>query len=535
MKIIVTEKIAADSIQYLRDRGFEVDEKIGLSQEEIVRVIEFYDALIVRSVTQVNRELLEHAPNLKVVGRAGNGTDNIDVKACTERGIIAVNTPEANIVAAGELAVALAFSIFRNICYANEAAHHDDFMRGQMIGNELEGKTVGIIGLGRIGSIVARKLRGIGMEVVAFDPYVQQEAFDRVSAKRCSSLDDLLTASDLITFHTPKNKETYNMMDAEQLSKCKRGVRIVNAARGGLVNEAALAEALKTGQVAAAGIDVFDKEPSYDKKPGVQNYKNPLLDLPNCVITPHLGASSHEANHNVGTAVTELVAQVLEGNLVAAINMPNISGNMTALRPFISLCEKLGKIYYQAEKAPVRKIEICYCGELANQETGILTLSVLKGFLSALTSDRLSFVNVRQAVEHRGIEIVESKSTLIKRYNNLIVVRFITEDGRELCIEGTIFGLDTEVLVTFFGYQMNFELAANVIAVQNEDVPGIIGKVATILGTSKINIASMHWGRKPDSGKAQSFISVDQPVTKDIIDRIAAIDGVLRISQLDFS
>ena len=215
--------------------------------------------------------------------------------------------------------------------------------------------------------------------------------------------------------------------------------------------------------------------------------------------------------------------------------MPNISGNLTALRPYISLAEKLGKIYYQAEKVPVKKIEVCYCGELAKQETAILTLSVLKGFLSALSSERLSFVNVRQEVENRGIEIVESKSTQIKRYNNLVNVKFITEDGRELSVEGTIFGIDTEVLVTFFGYQMNFELAPNVIAMQNVDVPGIIGRVASILGQNKINIASMHWGRKPDSGKAQSFISVDQPVTQEIIDCIGSVDGVLRISQLDFT
>jgi len=535
MKILISEKIAADSIQYLRDRGFEVDERFGLSQSEVENIMEPYDGLIVRSVTQVNRELISHAVNLKVVGRAGNGIDNIDVKACTERGIIAVNTPEANIMAAGELAVALSFAIFRNICHANDAVHKDDFRRAQMIGNELEGKTAGIIGLGRIGSIVARKLKGIGMDVVAYDPYIQQDSFDRVEAKRCSSLDELLLVADLITFHTPKNKETYNMIDAPQLAKCKKGVRIVNAARGGLVNEAALAEALKTGHVAAAGIDVFDKEPSYDKKPGEQNFRNPLLDIPNCIVTPHLGASSHEANHNVGTAVTELVARALEGDLVAAINMPSISGNLTALRPYISLSEKLGKIYYQAEKTPVKKIEVVYRGELAKQETGILTLSVLKGFLSALSSDRISFVNVRQAVEDRGIEIVESKSTQIQRYNNLISVMFVTEDNRELTVSGTIFGVDTEVLVTFFGYQMNFELAPNVIAMQNEDVPGIIGKVASILGEKKINIACMHWGSKPDSGKAQSFIAVDQPVSEEVIKQLVEVNGVLRVSQLDFN
>lgn len=535
MKILITEKIAADSVQFLIDRGFEVDERLGLSQSEIENIIAPYDGLIVRSVTNVDKSMISHADNLKVVGRAGNGIDNIDVKACTEKGIIAVNTPEANIMAAGELAVALAFAIFRNVCIANESAHKDDFRRGRMIGNELEGKTAGIIGLGRIGSIVARKLKGIGMDVIAYDPYIPAEFFERVGAKKCATLEELLVSSDLISFHTPKTKETYNMIDALELAKCKKGVRIVNAARGGLVNEQALADALKSGQVAAAGIDVFDKEPSYDKVPGDQNYKNPLLDMPNCVVTPHLGASSHEANHNVGTAVSELVARALEGDLVAAINMPSFSGNMAVLRPFASLSEKLGKVYFQAEKTPVRKIEVCYRGELAKQETGILTLSVLKGFLSALTTERVSYVNVRSAVEERGVEVIESKTTQVDRYNNLIQVKFVSEDGRELSVTGTVFGIDTEVLVTFFGYQMNFELAPMVIAMQNEDVPGIIGKVATKLGEQNINIGSMHWGRKPGSGKAQSFIAVDQPVTLDVIKSLEEIPGVLRVTQLDFT
>lgn len=535
MKILITEKIAQDSVDYLVSRGFEVDQKLGLSQEEIKTVIAPYDALIVRSVTQVNSDLLEAAASLKVVGRAGNGIDNIDVKACTDKGIIAVNTPEANIMAAGELAVALAFAAFRNICIANEAARRDDFRRGSMIGNELEGKTVGVIGLGRIGSIVARKLKGIGMNVIAYDPYISGDSFDRVGAKRCATLDELIEVSDLITFHTPKTKETYNMLDAEKLAKCKKGVRIVNAARGGLVNEQALYDALVSGQVAAAGIDVFDHEPSYDKAPGVQKYQNKLLELPNCVVTPHLGASSHEANHNVGSAVTELVAKALEGDLVAAINMPSCSGNMAFLRPFASLAEKLGKIYYQAEKTPVRKIEVCYRGEIANQETGILTLSVLKGFLSALTTERVSFVNVRQSVEARGVEVVESKTTQVKRYNNLIHVKFFTEDGRELSVNGTVFGVNTEVLVTFFGYQMNFELAPTVIAMQNEDVPGIIGKVATKLGENNINIGSMHWGRKPGSGKAQSFIAIDETVSESVLAELESMPGVLRVTQLDFN
>ena len=533
MRIVITEKIAAESVNYLREQGFEVDEKLGLSQEQIEDIMAPYDGLIVRSVTQVNRSLIEKAVNLKVVGRAGNGIDNIDVDACTEKGVIAVNTPEANIMAAGELAVGLAFAAFRNICVANEAARRDDFRRGQMIGNELDSKVAGVIGMGRIGSIVARKLKGIGMKVIVYDPYISQERFEKLGVKRCNNLDELLTQADLITFHTPKTKETYNMIGAAELAKCKPGVRIVNAARGGLVNEAALYDSLVSGHVAAAGIDVFDKEPSYDKKPGEQNYENKLLSLPNCVVTPHLGASSHEANSNVGTAVTELVASVLKGELVAAINMPAIDGDLSEMKPFVSLAEKLGAIYYQAESSPVSTISITYSGELAKAETDLLTLSVLKGFLSTVTSERISFVNVKQRVADMGVDVVESKTTHLEKYTNLITVEFCAAE-KALSVSGTVFGKDSEILVDFFGYHMDFELSSHVLALQNDDVPGIIGRVGTILGLNKINIATMHWSRKKDKMRAQSFISIDSPVAPAVIEKLSAIEGVLRVSVLDF-
>lgn len=534
MRILISEKIADESVNYLVGQGFEVDEKLGLSQVELEAIIAPYDGLIVRSVTQVNKALLEHATNLKVVGRAGNGVDNIDVNACTAKGIIAVNTPEANIMAAGELAVALAFAAFRNICIANQAVRNDDFRRGRMIGNELEGKTAGIIGMGRIGSIVARKLKGIGMSVIAYDPYIPAERFEKLGVRRCDQLADLLREADLISLHTPKTKETYNMLDAPQLAMCRPGVRIVNAARGGLVNEKALYDALVSGHVAAAGIDVFEHEPSYDKKPGEQNYQNLLLTLPNCVVTPHLGASSHEANANVGTAVTELVAKALQGELVAAINMPSISGSFAELRPYISLAEKLGAIYYQAESSRIRKIDIIYSGELATQDTSLLTLSVLKGFLSSFTNERISYVNVKQNVINMNIEVVESKTTLLEKYTNLITVRFISNE-KELSVSGTVFGKDSEILVDFFGYHMDFELSPHVIAMQNNDVPGIIGRVGTTLGQQNINIATMHWSRKKDKMRAQSFLSIDSPVDDQTIQALKSIEGVLRVSVLDFT
>lgn len=533
MKILIPEKIAADSVEFLREQGFTVDEQFGLSQQEIEDLITPYDALIVRSATKVTRSLLAKAPNLKVVGRAGNGIDNIDVPACTEKGVIAVNTPEANIMAAAELAVALATNIFRNIAIAYEGSHRGDFRRSRMVGNELEGKTAGVIGLGRIGSIVARKLKGLGMKVIAYDPYTPADRFEKQGFGRCEQLESLLREADLITLHMPKTKETYNMIDAPQLVLCKPGVRIVNASRGGLVNEQALYDALVAGRVAAAGIDVFENEPDFTRKPEEQTYRNPLLTLPNVVYTPHLGASTHEANANVGIAVTDMVVRALRGELVAAINMPAISGNMAEMRPYLSLAEKLGAIYFQAETTPIHKIEVVYSGELASKETGLLTLSVIKGFLSAITSERISFVNAKQIVADMGVEVVESHTTHLDRYTNLITVNFATEE-KTLSVSGTVFGKDSEILVDFFGYHMDFELSPLVIALQNQDVPGIIGKVGTILGQQNINIATMHWSRKKDKMRAQSFLSIDSPVDDKTVAALKTIDGVLRVSVLNF-
>ncbi|MCH4153453.1 MAG: phosphoglycerate dehydrogenase [Saccharofermentans sp.] len=539
MKVLITESIAEESVQYLKDEGYEVEEYLGHSQEEIEQHIKGFDALIVRSATKVSPALLNNADCLKAVGRAGTGIDNIDVASCTEHGVIALNTPTANNTAAGELAVGHAFSIFRNICEANEGVHNHDFRRGNWVGYELEGKTVGIIGLGRIGSIVARKLKGVGMNAIAYDPYIPAEKFEKLGVKRCQTLDELLAESDLITLHTPKTKETYNIIAKEQLYKCKRGVRIVNAARGGLVNEQDLADALADGQVAAAAIDVFDKEPSYNKKPeDQQEFDNVLLHAPHCYITPHLGASTVEATAKVGQGIVELVSGALKGDLVAAINMPSFSGSIDEIKPYCSLAQKIGLMYYQAEATPIKKVEVRYRGELAeNSGTGIITLSLVMGLLKGMGNDHVSYVNAQESINECGIEVVETKTDSIQKYNNLINVKFFTEDGRELKINGTVFGPDTEVIVSFFGYEMNCPLSSTVLAIKNNDVPGVIGRIATILGKHNINICSMHWGRKNQDGSdnqhAQAFVAVEQPVTQKIMDEIAAAEGVLRVSLLE--
>jgi len=534
MKIIVTERIAEEGISYLREKGFEVDVKLGMSHEELLEVIEPYDAIIVRSVTKVNEKLLERAKNLKVAGRAGNGIDNIDVPACTKRGIIVVNTPESNIMAAAELAVGHAYCIFRNIPQANAAARRKDFRRNRFTGNELDGKTAGIIGLGRIGSIVATKLRGSNMRVIAYDPYISDEKFKQYGVEKCETLEELLKQSDLITLHTPKTSETYGMIGEKELELCKEGVRIVNAARGGLVDEKALYKALKSGKVAAAALDVLDPEPNYDKKPEEQDYYNPLLDLDNVIITPHLGASTQEATFNVGTEVARLVADALNGEIVAAVNMPSIKvKDITEIKPYLDLAEMLGKIYYQAEKGRVHKIEIVYSGDLADMETRVFSLSVLKGFLDPVIKEKVNYVNAELMLKNMGIELVESKSSYLDKYTNLITVKYYTKE-RQLSVSGTVFAKEEIRIVDFFGYKLDFEPTPHVLAIQNIDKPGIIGKIGTILGAANMNIAAMQWSRNRKGEKAVAFVSVDGEVSDPVLEELKKIDGVLKISRLNF-
>ena len=532
MKILVTERIADEGIQFLRDNGFETDFKLGLSHEEILKIIPYYEAIIVRSVTQVDADLVKAGVRLKVAGRAGNGIDNIDVPACTQRGIIVVNTPESNIMAAAELAIAMAYSLFRNLPQVNAACKNRDFRRNKYLGRELDGKTAGIIGLGRIGSIVARKLIGNNMKVIAYDPYITDDKFTRVGAEKCATLDELLRRSDLISIHTPKTAETYGMVGEDQLNICKEGVRLVNAARGGLFNEKALYNAVKSNHVAGVAIDVLDPEPGYDKPPEQQTYINPLLELDNVIVTPHLGASTEEANYNVGTAITRLVAEALNGEMVAAVNMPPLkSGDLDRLKPYIALAEILGKMYYQAEKETVQKVEIVYSGDLVEQETKVISLSALKGLLDPVVKETINYVNAEVVSERMGICLIESKSSHLDKYTNLITLKFTTNQG-ERSISGTIFAKEEMRIVDFFGYKLDFEPAPQVIALSSHDVPGIIGRVGTILGQHSINIAAMQWSRNRKGDQAMSFVGVDGEVSQEALSQLGAIEGVLKVSML---
>lgn len=534
MRIIVTDKMAEDGINFLRENGFEVDTKYGISHGELLEIIENYDAIIVRSTTKVNKELIERGKNLKVAGRAGNGIDNIDVEACTRKGIAVVNTPEGNIIAAAELTVGLAFAVFRNIPQAYMAGKNRDFRRNRFVGVELDGKTAGIIGLGRIGSIVASKLKGCNMRVIAYDPYVTDERISKLGIEKCETFEELLGQSDLITVHIPKTAESHGLIGEKELKLCKEGVRIINVARGGIIDEKALYNAVKEGRVTAAAIDVLEKEPNFNKKPEEQDYSNPLLELDNVIITPHLGASTEEANYNVSVDVAKLVRGVLNGDVVAAVNMPPLkTGDLKELRPYTTMAEMLGKIYYQAEKDTVEKIEIVYSGDLADKETKVVSLSVLKGFLEPVANETVNYVNAEFIAKSMGIELVESKSSHLDKYTNLITVKYITKN-RELSVSGTVFAREEIRIVDFFGYKLDFEPTPYVIAIQNVDKPGIIGQIGSILGASNINIAAMQWSRNRKRDKAVAFLSVDGEVSNGVVELLRNIDGVLRVSMLRF-
>ena len=533
-KIIVTDKMASNGVDYLKSKGFQVDTPYGISHEDLLEVIDQYDAIIVRSATKVRKDIIDRAANLKVAGRAGNGVDNIDIEACTRRGITVVNTPDGNTMAAAEMSVALIYSLFRNVGQAYHAAKNKDFRRNKFVGEELDGKTAGVIGLGKIGSIVAKKLIGAGMNVIGYDPYITDERCVQLGIKRVETIDELLKTVDLVTIHIPKTPESKNLIGERELALCKKGVRIINVARGGMIDEKALYNAIASGHVAGAALDVQEVEPNFNKSPEEQEYWNPLLDLDQVIMTPHLGASTKEANLNCSLGVAKNVEAVLNGELVAAVNMPPIAGDLSEIKPYISLGEKLGAIYYQAETERVTKIEVQYSGDLVDKPTKPITLSIVKGFLSVVSQSEVNYVNAGLKLGELGVELVESKSSQLDKYTNLITVKFFRAKGKDISVSGTVFAKDSIRIVDFFGYKLDFEPTEHVLALQNKDVPGIIGKVGTLLGENDINIGAMQWGRNSSENKAVSFVSVDSDVSDDLVTKLRAIDGILKVSRLSF-
>ena len=523
MKIIVTEKIADKGIELLQNvPGVEVFVYREIKREELLDVIDQYDAMIVRSVTKVDEELYKRATRLKVVGRAGNGVDNIDMEGATKRGIIVVNTPESNIVSACELTIGLMLASARNMVKGHNLLMAGEWGRTGLRGSEMLHKTLGIIGLGRIGALVTTRMQAFGMKVIAYDPYITDARFKKFGVEKCETLEELLKRADIITIHTPKTEETINIITKKELDLCKNGVRIVNCARGGLINEEDLFVAIKEGKVASAGIDVLKDEP---------HAVSPLIQLPQCVLTPHIGAGTDEAQDNVGVTIASEVLSALRGEMVAnAVNLPTLHPqDLEDMQGYLQLGEYLGKFYYQMEKAVVEKVEIIYQGEVAEMETEMLTRAILKGLLEPILKERVNYVNAALAAEGRGIDVLESKMTTNEKKFSLITLKISGKDGI-FTVSGTVLGQNEIRIVEINGYEFDVTPAPFMLVARNQDKPGMIGQIGTLLGASRVNIANMQVSRNNKEGRAMMFMSVDSEVSKDTLNFLQGIDGIMQVN-----
>ena len=520
MKVLVSEKIADGGIELLRKAGHEVDVKLDLTPEELVAVIPEYEALIVRSATQATREVIEAGTRLKIVGRAGVGVDNVDVTAATERGVIVCNAPTSNIVSACEQTFALMLASARRTPQANKSMKEHNWDRGKFSGNELFQKTLAIIGLGRIGALVAKRARAFEMNLIGYDPYSTPEHAAEIGVTLYENLDEVLPLADYITVHLPKTKETIGMFGPDQYAKMKDGVYLVNTARGGIYNVEALAEAIKSGKVAGAGIDVYEKEPCTD---------SPLHELDQVILTPHLGASTKEAQARAGLQIAEYVLLGLEGKMVpTAVNVALIPDDvMTAVKPFIEASQVTGVILAQIADAPIESLKVKVFGDLANNDVSILGTAALRGVFSISSDDPVNFVNANYIAEQRGVTVKIEKSQVRTEYANK--VSFEALAGSQVVeVSITTSGPDEVIrIVSVLGYKLDLVPGKYIFIQKYEDKPGQLGLIGTILGRANINISTMEVGVKDEKARmALILMNVDDPVPAEVREEIKEAVGV---------
>ncbi len=522
-KVLISDDLSPRATEIFRERGIEVDRKVGLKPEELAAIIGEYDGLAIRSATKVTAELLEKAPNLQVVGRAGIGVDNVDQAAATARGIVVMNTPYGNTITTAEHAIAMMFALARQIPAADRSTQAGKWEKSKFMGVELFGKTLGLIGCGNIGTIVAERALGVKMRVVAFDPFLSDERARDLGVEKVE-LEDLYRRADFITLHTPMTDQTRGMLNAETLARCKPGVRIINCARGGLVVEEDLAAAIKDGHVAGAAFDVFVNEPARE---------NVLFGLDNVVTTPHLGASTEEAQENVAIQIAEQISDyLLTGAVSNALNMPSISAEEAPrLKPFMALVEQLGSFAGQLTESGLRKITVEYRGNVASQNTRPLTSLVLTGLLRPLL-DSVNMVNAPVIARERNIDVTEIKNDQSGDFQSLIRVTIETE-RQTRSVAGSLFGSMPRVVQV---QDINFDaqLGPNMLFIRNEDKPGFIGKLGTALGNAGVNIANFHLGRSPGNGQALALVEIDEPCSEAVASQIAALEGVIQAKILRF-
>jgi D-3-phosphoglycerate dehydrogenase len=525
MSVLITESFPDVAVEVLASYELDVDVKLSLTQAELCSIIHSYDALIIRSQTKVSSEVLANARNLKIIGRAGVGVDNIDIETATKQGIIVMNVPSGNTISAAEHTFGLLIALSRNIPQAHLSVKQKEWRRKDFLGVEIMGKVLGIIGLGRIGTEVAKRALAFGMKVLAYDPYLSDE-FYQTKIKTLGiervDLENLLKNSDYISLHAPLSSSTYHLLSQREFSIMKQGVRIINCARGGIIDEEVLFENLKSGKVAGAALDVYEKEPPFE---------SPLLNLPNCLTLPHLGASTQEAQQNVALQIAHQVGRGLKkGEIRNALNMPSVEPELLKhLKPYLKLGEKIGRLQAQLIKGHLQEIHLEYSGEISAYNISPLTTAVEKGILETiLTTASVNYVNTPWLIKERGIKVTESKTSRSEDFANLLSVKVKTSEG-EKRVAGTCFS-DNELRVVYIDtFRVNAVPEGYLLILSQTDEPGIIGKVGTILGEAKINIGWLELSRKTVGSKALSVWNVDEFVPQSLIHQIEEIKEVAEV------
>jgi D-3-phosphoglycerate dehydrogenase len=525
-KVLISDALSPAAVQIFKDRGIDVDFQpaLGKDKEKLAAIIGGYDGLAIRSATKVSAKILEHARNLKVIGRAGIGVDNVDIPAATARGIIVMNTPFGNSITTAEHAISLMLALARQIPEADASTRAGKWEKNKFMGVEIFGKTLGIVGCGNIGSIVADRALGLKMKVIAYDPFLSPERAADLGVEKVE-LDELFKRADFVTLHTPLTDKTRNIINAASIGMMKKGARIINCARGGLVDEAALYAALKDGKIAGAAFDVFVTEPATE---------NPLFNLPNVVCTPHLGAATSEAQENVALQVAEQMAEyLLRGAITNAINFPSISAEEAPkLKPFVALAEKLGSFAGQLTETGVSKVQVAYEGAVAQMNTKALTSAALAGLLRPMLGD-VNVVSATVAAKERGIVVEEVTREMPEDYESLITITMTTE-RQSRHVSGTVFADGRPRIVNIKGIRMDAEFGPSMIYITNLDKPGFIGKFSSTLGEAGINIATFHVGREAPGGNAIALIEIDGDLPETVLAKVRALPQVQQAKPLHF-
>ncbi|WP_300588226.1 phosphoglycerate dehydrogenase [Marivita sp.] len=525
-RVLISDELSDAAVQIFKDRGIDVDfqPKLGKDKEKLAEIIGQYDGLAIRSATKVTPTILENATNLKVIGRAGIGTDNIDKDAASKKGVIVMNTPFGNMITTAEHAIAMMFACARQIPEASASTHAGKWEKSKFMGVELTGKTLGVIGAGNIGGIVCDRARGLKMKVIAYDPFLGEDKAKQMQVEKVE-LDDLLKRADFITLHVPLTDQTRNILSRENLEKTKKGVRIINCARGGLVDEEALADLLKSGHVAGAAFDVFSEEPATE---------NPLFNLPNVVCTPHLGAATTEAQENVALQVAEQMANyLLTGAVENALNMPSVTAEEAKIMgPWIKLADHLGSFIGQMTDEPIKAINILYDGSVAEMNLEALNCSAIAGIMKRVNPD-VNMVSAPLIAKERGIKISTTNQAKSGAFDGYVKVTVVTSE-RERSIAGTVFSDGKPRFIQIKGINIDAEIGAHMVYTTNEDVPGIIGTLGTTMGENNVNIANFTLGRSAAKGEAIALLYVDEPVPTNVVNKLKATGLFKQVKPLQF-